>query len=176
LDREFINWLMSRRELILNKDLDILKQMIVKSCAIKESVIFEDEFEQGYREILNFGHTVAHAVELATDYGLLHGEAVAIGMVIESYIAYQMGYLALEQVHHLILILKSFQLPITNVCLEKQECILKHMQSDKKNKQNHPHMVLLTEFGECLNADSKLSFAIPEHMIRQALIWGSQLC
>lgn len=176
LDKKFLQWLNVHRELILIRDINILKQMIVKSCAIKENIVHQDEFEQGVREILNFGHTVGHALEVVSEYRLLHGEAVAIGMVLESYIAHHLGYLEIDQVYELIGVLKSFNLPVSDSCLLEQDSLLNHIQLDKKTKLKLPHMVILNDLGQCLVTDAKATFPISEHIIRQAFSWGSQLC
>ena len=176
LDKELIDWLRLHRERILARDINILQQMLKKSCVIKESVVYQDEFEQGMREILNFGHTIGHALEVVSEYRLLHGEAVAIGMVIESFIAHQLGYLHIEQVNQLIEVLRSFHLPISDSCLRQQDGLLSLIQLDKKTKQQLPHMVILKDLGQCLLIEDNASFPISEHIIRQALCWGSQLC
>jgi len=103
-DAEFFQYLQENIDKILAKDLDALTYTAMKSCEIKADVVMEDEKEtKGKRVILNFGHTVGHAVEHLSRYELLHGEAVAIGMLAEARIAVaeygfpESQFLALEQ-------------------------------------------------------------------------------
>ena len=80
-DLDFLAWLEARRTELLARDLSTLEEMVARSCEIKAAVVGADERDRGRRAILNYGHTVGHAVEAAAGYGTYrHGEAVAIGM------------------------------------------------------------------------------------------------
>ena len=81
-DLEFLGWLDSNMEKLLERDAEALTHAVARSCEIKASIVGEDEREHGRRAILNFGHTFGHAIEAATGFErYLHGEAVALGMV-----------------------------------------------------------------------------------------------
>lgn len=93
-DQDFYTYLMERREEILSHNTEELIKLIAGCCEIKAEVVSEDEKEQGVRAILNFGHTVGHALELATNYQVYrHGEAVAIGMAAGIHLAHVQGLL-----------------------------------------------------------------------------------
>lgn len=92
-DAAFYRWCLSHAEKLLAHDLPSLQQAVMKSCAMKAAIVEEDERESGRRALLNFGHTFAHALEAETGFGerLLHGEAVAVGMVMALRLSARMG-------------------------------------------------------------------------------------
>lgn len=90
-DSEFFSFLTENSEEIKNLDSDMLLPMSVKNCSIKADVVERDEKENGIRAHLNFGHTIGHAIESASNYTLTHGECVALGMLGASYIACERG-------------------------------------------------------------------------------------
>ncbi|MGI9060170.1 MAG: 3-dehydroquinate synthase [Ktedonobacteraceae bacterium] len=118
----------------------LLCQIIAQCIALKAAIIEEDEREQGRRAILNYGHTVAHALENVAGYGeLLHGEAVSIGMVVAAAIAQQAKMFTETGVTRQNRLLKALGLPVTYVGTVQAQDILAAMQLDKKvaNKQIH---------------------------------------
>lgn len=90
-DSNFFNYIDNNMEKILNYDEDVLKYVIKTNCLIKGKVVEQDEKETGLRAILNFGHTIGHAIESVSDFQLLHGECISIGMVGACKIAQYMG-------------------------------------------------------------------------------------
>ncbi|MEO1174406.1 MAG: 3-dehydroquinate synthase, partial [Myxococcota bacterium] len=84
LDMELFTQLASTMDRIMNFDMDALLPMLRRSVALKAHVVSEDEKEQGLRAVLNFGHTIGHAIERGHNYAILHGEAVALGMIAEA--------------------------------------------------------------------------------------------
>ena len=91
-DADFFAWLEAHAEALLGRDAGALEHAIATSCAHKAGVVARDETEQGERMLLNFGHTFGHAIETAQGYGgLLHGEAVAVGMVLAARLSAPLG-------------------------------------------------------------------------------------
>jgi len=109
-----------------------LEEIVVKCATIKAEVVCEDEFETGRRKILNFGHTVGHAIEYLSNYNISHGRAVAIGMAIEARAAMKMGVCSDECYNELIDLLHRYGLPYTTrfSAQELSEAAL----SDKKRR------------------------------------------
>ena len=93
LDRDYFTYLNEHADQLLELDLSILEKAIFESCRIKREIVEQDDRESGKRNLLNFGHTVGHALENLTHYSLAHGEAVAIGILVESHLAVQLGHL-----------------------------------------------------------------------------------
>lgn len=127
-----------------------LENIIAKSCRIKQQIIQSDVNEAAARRLVNFGHTVGHALEalsLETDKPLLHGEAVSVGMLAEARISEYLGKLTAEDIDKLEKALTRIGLPtrVTNFGVEN---ILARMQSDKKNENGTTNFTLLSSIGQ----------------------------
>ncbi len=133
-DNEFLGWLQHNIDGIMKRQEEDLAYAIECSCKTKAHIVSQDEREKGLRTILNFGHTIGHGLESLTNYGLYtHGEAVALGMVYESSIAYRMGLVDGSILDLLIRVLEKANLP-TEIHGVDTEALIKAMTHDKKNK------------------------------------------
>lgn len=126
-------------------------EVVERSVRIKRKVVQEDPLESGLRKILNFGHTIGHAVETAylhSDNRLLHGEAIAIGMIAESYLSNKFTGLGDSSLKE---ITEAFIAIYGRVSIDKQlfERIVELTSQDKKNAGNTVHCSLLTSIGNC---------------------------
>lgn len=125
--------------------------IVQHSVEIKKNIVAADPYEQGLRKILNFGHTLGHAIEsyFLERERLLHGEAIAIGMYLEAHIAFQKGFINAEA---LASIAKGLEMYPRVALQEKalKEELLERMQQDKKNEGNTVKMVLLKDIGEAV--------------------------
>lgn len=92
-NKEFFQFLEEHMEKILDIDKEACEHIAEENCKIKYKVVMQDEKESGLREILNLGHTVGRAIETVSDYRLLHGEALSIGLVAEVFLAKKLGYM-----------------------------------------------------------------------------------
>ena len=90
-DASYFEWLIAHEKEIWALDPEILEEMIYISCNIKRDVVERDPKEQGERALLNFGHTIGHAIEKLSDFSLYHGECVGLGIVAASYLSMQLG-------------------------------------------------------------------------------------
>src|SRR5262249_28239307 len=114
LDAGFFAELEAQAENILSRQDEALRRIVARSCRLKAGVVAQDEHEEpGVRAVLNFGHTIGHAIETVAGYGgrFQHGEAVAAGMVAESRLAQRMGWIGIELVDRLVRLLGRFGLP-----------------------------------------------------------------
>jgi 3-dehydroquinate synthase len=127
---------------LLAKDLDRLEAVVARSVAIKAEIVAADEREAGVRAILNFGHTVAHAIEARSGYALLHGEAVAIGMAVESALAESAGIAAAGTHARIVTALERCALPVRVPEDLATDALLDAMQTDKKTRQEVVRMAL----------------------------------
>ncbi len=129
-----------------------LEEIITKSVALKTAIVKKDPFDKGIRKTLNFGHTIGHAIEgslLATKNELLHGEAIAIGMIIESFIALDKKLISKSDLTIIINLIKpNYELLKFNKSQYKS--ILELIQHDKKNKNTIIRMSLLKGLGSCI--------------------------
>ncbi|MFP4589387.1 MAG: 3-dehydroquinate synthase [Candidatus Acetothermia bacterium] len=135
-----------------------LGETIFRCCQIKAQVVSQDEKDRGIRQILNFGHTIGHGIESIADLSeLKHGEAVLWGMIGESWISFQRGYLSREGLSEIVRSLRAPVLPALPGQLTPEK-VLKFVQSDKKNRKQELRSVLLREPGrkarvEKINSD-----------------------
>jgi 3-dehydroquinate synthase len=148
LDAAYGEWILAHADAVAARDPAILTQLVLRSVACKAAVVREDERETGRRAILNAGHTVAHALEVTTDYRLSHGEAVAIGLVLETRVAEAMGVCRRGTADQIAQLLTALHLPVTPPHdLDTTRC-LDAMRADKKNRAGVIRAALLASFGE----------------------------
>jgi 3-dehydroquinate synthase len=149
---------------ILARDPEILEQVIGGSCRLKAGVVERDEREADLRAVLNYGHTIGHAMEAATEYGRwTHGEAVALGMVGEARLALRLGLASEQTVARQIAILDVFGLP-TRASGIDVEAVLTAMTRDKKSKDGQVPFVLAPEIGSF-----KITYGIVRDDVRAVL-------
>ena len=154
----------------LGKDLDLLERVVRRSIAIKAEVVAADERELGRRAILNFGHTVGHAVEALSGFDLLHGEAVAIGMHVEARIAESSGIAAVGLAGQISAQLERYALPLTVPASLSTERVLDVMQSDKKSRGGRVRLALPHALGTMAQSgDGAWTVEMDAAIIRQAL-------
>ena len=152
-DPSLLPFIASNREAILRHDSDALIHLIVRSCKIKAAVVGADERESGRREILNFGHTIGHAVETVAGYGeYLHGEAVSIGMVAAARLSAEQWGLPSARVDELAEVLRALELPTTLDAPLAEERLLAAMRLDKKSRDGGFRFVLAREWGDVATA------------------------
>lgn len=146
-DHAYYIWIREHRKDILRKEFNILKALIYRSCEIKKAVVEEDPKEQGDRALLNFGHTIGHAVEKLKDFHLLHGECVSIGMAAAGYLSYHKGLINKEELDNLLITISDFFLPVNVEGLDS-ETIYEVTRLDKKMDSNQIRFVLLRALGD----------------------------
>ncbi len=134
---------------ILALEPDNLIEIVTRSCQNKADVVAADEKESGLRRILNFGHTVGHAIETASNYSIFHGEAISMGMCVAAELSVQKRLLTGDNANRLKGLLKSFGLPvIIPASIATPERLAMLTKSDKKARAGRVHFVLLKDLGE----------------------------
>lgn len=158
LDREFVEWCDANAERLLALDSAALEHALYIGCAVKAKVVSEDEKEGGLRAILNLGHTIGHALEAVAGYGeLLHGEAIAIGMVGAARLSARMGNpaaIAAETER----ILRKFGLPVRIPAHLDTDAIMSAMMHDKKFTEGNMVFIIPKEIGK-VDIDKNVSSA-----------------
>jgi 3-dehydroquinate synthase len=145
-DIEYYHWLKDHAKVLMNKELNALEEMIFRSCNNKEIVVDNDPTEQGERALLNFGHTIGHAIEKLMNFTMYHGNCVSVGMVAASYISYQRGYLKKEKMDDIIETLTQFHLPTTIKKLDVNQ-VIAATKNDKKMESGKIKFILLKSMG-----------------------------
>lgn len=149
-DAGFFDFLSQNRDKLLSLDAETLTHVITRSCGIKAEVVSRDEREAGLRSILNYGHTIGHAIEAVAGYGkLLHGEAVAIGMNIEARLAQSLGILAAGDASRIRAVIEAYGLPVEVPAEAGAEALLKAMEIDKKALAGKLRFTLPERVGSC---------------------------
>ena len=133
-------------DILYKKNYDI-EEVIERCISLKAKIVHKDEKESGVRALLNFGHTVGHAIEKSSDYHISHGHAVSIGMVIMTRAAEKNGTAEKGLTEKLTAALLSLELPIK--CNEDSDSILENIYNDKKRKGDSITLVLPEKIGRC---------------------------
>ncbi|WP_235893590.1 3-dehydroquinate synthase [Cognatilysobacter lacus] len=136
-DATFLDWLDDRAEALLAGDPEATAEAVLRSCRYKADVVARDPFERGDRALLNFGHTFGHAIETEQGYtgatgGLVHGEAVAVGMVLAARLSTALGRAAQADADRLLALLQRFGLPTRVPAGLDPSALLARMRLDKK--------------------------------------------
>ncbi len=153
-DRDFFEWLEGHGPAVRDGDRDARRHAVVRSCRAKAAIVAADERETGQRALLNLGHTFAHALEAETGFGdiLLHGEAVAIGMVLAFDLSVQLGLCAAVDADLARRHLAAIGLPTTPAHalgnIWSAEALIGHMAKDKKVADGKLTFVLTRGIGE----------------------------
>jgi len=142
-DMEFMDYLGAHMQGLLDLDMDVLKHVVSLSAEIKVDVVQKDEKESDLRRILNFGHTIGHAIE--REKKLLHGQAVSMGMLMAARLSRKLGLLGKTEVDQIRDLLVSAGLPV-QMDLDP-EVIYQNIRKDKKKSGEHIHFVLLEGMG-----------------------------
>jgi len=144
---------------------ELLNLILTRSCEAKAQVVSEDEKEAGLRAILNYGHTIGHAIEALTGYEqVIHGEAVAIGMVAVGKIALKMGYWGQDWDQRQLALIEKTGLPVRIPSEVTIDSILDSLQTDKKVKSGRVRFILPTEYTE-----AKITDEVSEDILREVL-------
>ncbi|HEY6985983.1 MAG TPA: 3-dehydroquinate synthase [Rhodanobacteraceae bacterium] len=164
-DAKFFEWLEANADALNARDASALAEAIATSCRQKAGVVARDEREQGERALLNFGHTFGHAIEAASGYGtVLHGEAVAIGMVLAARLAALLGRAPPHDAARLATLLARFGLPTAPPRGVDADALLVRMRLDKKNVSGRLRLVLWRGLGR-----AEIVPDVDEASIRQVL-------
>ena len=148
-DAVFYEWLIENMYEICERDMNVLQEMLMRSCTVKKLVVERDPTEQGERALLNFGHTIGHAIEKEKNFGLYHGECVALGAVAAAFISWKRELLSMEEYYEIRDMFVPFYLPISVEGIDPQE-ILRLTKSDKKMESGKIKFVLLKKIGKAV--------------------------
>jgi 3-dehydroquinate synthase len=153
-DADFFAWLEANVDVLLAGDAGALAHAIATSCTHKAGIVARDETEQGERLLLNFGHTFGHAIEACEGFGgLVHGEAVAVGMVLAARLSADLGLAPWSDAARLAALLERFGLPVSLPAGLDPRALLERMRLDKKALSGRLRLVLWRGLGRAEVAD-----------------------
>ena len=174
-DAEFFKYLEENAEKLLepngiSKHYDVCEHIAETNCKIKYEVVVKDERESNLRQILNLGHTVGRAIETLSSYSLLHGEAVAIGLVMQAKIGEKLGYLTKSEVERMIELLQKVGLPTNLLDNMETEEVVQKLYTDKKVRKGKIRFVFQDGIGKVKRfEDGNYSTPLEEDFIRQTI-------
>jgi 3-dehydroquinate synthase len=166
-DPEYLEWIEESAHRLLARDTEALSRLVVRSVEIKAEIVQRDERESGPRKLLNFGHTLGHAVESLSGYTLLHGEAVAIGMVEEARLGERMGVTAPGTAARLRRVLTRIGLP-TSIPPEFGSAeVIGWTRNDKKARDGRVEYALIEGVGLPATRDGLWGAPVPDEVVAQ---------
>ena len=168
-DPNYFTWIGAQSEALFRRDPPVLAELVSRSVIIKASVVNGDEREQGRRAILNAGHTVGHAIEIVSDYGVLHGDAVAIGLVIEALLAHRLGLAERALAPTIRLALERLGRPTTLAPEWSDTALLDAMALDKKVRSESLRFALPATIGTMAGADSNWTVPVSRDLVQIVL-------
>jgi 3-dehydroquinate synthase len=151
------------------RESDSMLSLIVPSIEIKADIVSRDEREEGLRKVLNFGHTIGHAVELISGYSLLHGEAVAIGMALESELAEKIGVAQTGTAATVKRVVQSVGLPAAIPAGIDGNAVIEAMRSDKKGRSGSIRFALPLRIGAMAGEDTGWTVSVGDDQLREVL-------
>ena len=163
-DKEFFAYLERNLDHIKSLDARLLEETVFRSAKIKAEVVEKDEKDLGLRSILNYGHTIGHAIESASDFKMEHGEAIAIGMLAAGRISNQLGMLDQNELNRLKCVIEKAGLP-TEIPGLKVKRLIQAMEHDKKVLEGKIRFVLAKSIGTVFITDE-----VSPSLIEQALV------
>jgi 3-dehydroquinate synthase len=169
LDAGYGAWLETHAAAVLARDAGTLATLVHRSVELKGDVVADDEREAGRRAVLNAGHTVGHAVEHASGYALRHGEAVGIGLMVETRVAEALGLCeggTASRIEHLLAV---FGIPATIPPGLSPDLVLQAMRADKKNRAGVVRAALLASFGRVRHDGDDWTTAFPLDQVAKSL-------
>lgn len=172
-DAAYFGLLEERADAILARDPQVLERVVARSIAIKAGIVAADPLEAGRRAVLNFGHTVGHAIEAAAGFTLPHGAAVAAGMVAEARLGERVGCTRAGTAARIATAVTRFGLPATPPPGLEGGALLDRMRSDKKVRAGALRFALPATIGASDGDDARgWTVAIAEDVVRDALnVW-----
>jgi len=164
LDDELLKWLENEHQSIKEGELPTLHKIVTRSVGIKIRVVENDEREAGFRSILNFGHTVGHAIENLSSYGVRHGFAVAAGMKVASVLSHQLLDYPLDRYRRLSDVIERYNLDMVTPQNFNVDALWNVMTLDKKARQKQPRFTLLKNVNH-----PKLFYPVTKKELKNAL-------
>lgn len=165
-DVRFLDWIERNAHALLARDAEALAGAVERACGYKAEVVLRDPFEHGERALLNFGHTFAHAIEAEQGYadGLVHGEAVAVGMVLAARLSVRLGRLDAADATRLETLLARLGLPVELPAGLDADALVARMRLDKKAQATGLRFVLLDALGA-----ARVVGGVDEALVREVL-------
>ncbi len=168
LDATYLATVEADLDAVLAGDAGAIERVVRGSVRLKSAVVGDDELEAGRRQVLNFGHTLGHGVEAASDFRIRHGQAVALGMVLEAALGERLGITEPGAAARLVEISRRLDMPTRMPTDLDPETVMRFVARDKKARRGAPRFVLLQKMGS-VSPGELWTHAVPESEVRAVL-------
>lgn len=168
-DAAFFGYLEDHIDAILARDTDVLEHLAYENCRIKAAVVAEDPTEKNKRRILNYGHTLGHAVESASGFALLHGQAVAIGMIAAGHLEQAMGLVGDDRLERICRLLEKLGQPTRIPPGISKATLIDLLKRDKKAVGQWPRFVLLEQLGRTWCKDNQWAHEVRPDLVEAVI-------
>ena len=168
MDKKAVSKWQKNEKKILKKDKNLLNWIIKNSIQLKQNMTQDDLTENGKRAVLNWGHSVGHALEKLSKYTLSHGHAVGLGMIWESQIAVDKKYLSRDALKQIQTLLKNLEVNVEELKNVEVDTVIKTMKTDKKNRNGKIKMIMLKKMGETVRTKNDWTVTVTPQEIKTA--------
>lgn len=173
IDRAYFRFLAENSESIIRLQFDALHYAVASAIEIKQRIVKQDPYEKGRRKLLNYGHTIGHAIEQNLGYTISHGEAVTLGILAESHLSTSLGFLSKKSSELISKALNRYQFSLRLSHKLEPEELLSAMSLDKKGLEGRPRFVLLEAIGKAKKCEGHYCEFVDSHTLFQTLRWLS---
>jgi 3-dehydroquinate synthase len=168
-DEEYFEFLENNLDAILKRDTDVLEKIAYYNCKIKAEVVEKDPTEKNQRRMLNYGHTLGHAIESVSGFEILHGEAVAIGFVAAGLIEIEMGLGDEQRLERVKKLLKGMSMPVEIPKNISKKTLIDTIKRDKKAINKWPRFVLIDRIGNVYRREGQWAIEVGQDTIEKIL-------
>ena len=168
-DKDYFEFIEANIDPILDRRTDVLKKLALANCQIKGAVVEADPTELNRRRMLNYGHTIGHAVEAASGFELLHGEAVAVGIIAAGLIEVKMGLANDDRIRRIHSLFEKLAVPTSTPAGIDPETLIELLKHDKKAVNKWPKFVLIDEIGQIHTQDGNYAVDVSQEIVKQVL-------
>ena len=147
----------------------MLEKIADYNCRIKAGVVESDPTEKNQRRMLNYGHTIGHAAEQVSKYKLLHGEAVAIGIIAAGLIEIELGLGKADRLERIRAVFEKLGVPVTLPKNLAKDMLIETMKRDKKTVNKWPKFVLIEKIGKVHCQDGQYAIDVPRNLVEKVL-------
>ncbi len=169
------NYASDNLDKVINKDLSVLKNVVEHAIKIKVKIVSHDEKENHQRMILNFGHTIGHALEKVSGYTLLHGYAVALGILVEAKISQLLGLFSFKEYQVIQSLFLKLNISWQQIKHINSDDVIHATKNDKKIKLNNVRYVLLEKLGKAYEDDGIFAHPVTDDIVKKALFDVSEV-
>lgn len=169
-DKTMVEFCVKNIDKILKKDATILQKIITSAVKIKADIVTKDEWEDNDRMILNFGHTIGHAIETLSNYKIMHGYAVALGILVETKISENLKILTSDNYKLIQSMIIRLGINKNDIQKYKAEDIIKLIKLDKKARNKKAQFILLSKIGKVYKKNGSVSHFVEDRIIKKSFI------